>query len=136
MNNSSAQELRKKILELETQQAEELRILKQQVSDTYESFRPANIIKNTLDHALSSPDIKDKIIDSAIGLGTGFITKKILLKNENSATGKLLGTVLQFVVAGLVSKKTDVIKNIGKDIIEFGLNIIERYKEKKITAEE
>lgn len=136
MNKNSAQELRKKILELEIQQAEELKILKQHVSDTYESFRPANIIKNTLDQAWSSPDIKDKIIDSAIGLGTGFITKKILLKNGNTTTGKLIGTVLQFVVAGLVAKKTDVIKSIGKDIIQFGMNVIERYKEKKIQAEE
>jgi hypothetical protein len=127
MNSTSL--LKERIQQLEYQQTEALSEIKLEFSNIYESVKPINIIKNTLESSLNMPEIKDKLIDSLLGLATGFVTKKILVKNGDTAMGKVLGTVVQFAVAALVAKNSDKLKEVSRNILQYGLNLIENHDE-------
>ncbi|HMT34317.1 MAG: hypothetical protein IPL09_09070 [Bacteroidetes bacterium] len=127
MNSTSL--LKERIQQLEYQQTEALSEIKLEFSNIYESVKPMNIIKNTLESSLNMPEIKDKLIDSLLGLATGFVTKKILVKNGDTAMGKVLGTVVQFAVAALVAKNSDKLKEVSRNILQYGLNLIENHDE-------
>jgi len=133
MNSKSL--LKERIQQLEYQQTEALSEIKLEFSNIYESVKPMNIIKNTLESSLNMPEIKDKLIDSLLGLATGFVTKKILVKNGDTAMGKVLGTVVQFAVAALVAKNSDKLKEVSRNILQYGLNLIENHDEVTPTEE-
>ncbi|MBK9481150.1 MAG: hypothetical protein IPO02_04010 [Bacteroidetes bacterium] len=133
MNSTSL--LKERIQQLEYQQTEALSEIKLEFSNIYESVKPMNIIKNTLESSLNMPEIKDKLIDSLLGLATGFVTKKILVKNGDTAMGKVLGTVVQFAVAALVAKNSDKLKEVSRNILQYGLNLIENHDEVTPTEE-
>ena len=130
MNSTSL--LKERIQQLEYQQTEALSEIKLEFSNIYESVKP---IKNTLESSLNMPEIKDKLIDSLLGLATGFVTKKILVKNGDTAMGKVLGTVVQFAVAALVAKNSDKLKEVSRNILQYGLNLIENHDEVTPTEE-
>lgn len=109
--------------------------IKQQATGIYESFKPVNIIKRSLESSMEIPEIKEKLIHSLLGLATGFITKKILVKKSDSNMGKVLGTILQFVIAAIVAKNTDKIKEVSKSMLQYGLKMMESQDE-ETTVEE
>ena len=110
--------LNEMIILTEHKQAIQLHELKEQLHTTYESILPYNIIKNTLAKVRSSPDIKTTIINSVIGLGTGFLSKKILVGRSHNPVKNLFGTLIEFAVAGFVSKHPDGIKSTVKNFLE------------------
>ncbi len=91
----------------------DLALLKEQFHVAYESVKPINFIKSLLHEVTTSPEIKSDIATDIIGLGTGFISKKLLVHDSDSTFKKVIGTVLQFAVANVVAKNTNTIKNIG-----------------------
>lgn len=127
--------LKERILELEKKQEEGMSQIKQQATGIYESFKPVNIIKRSLESSMEIPEIKEKLIHSLLGLATGFITKKILVKKSDSNMGKVLGTILQFVIAAIVAKNTDKIKEVSKSMLQYGLKMMESQDE-ETTVEE
>lgn len=64
---------------LENKQAHELKLLKEQFQVAYESLKPINIIKSTFREVTSSPEIKNNIVNNAIGLTTGYLSRKVLV---------------------------------------------------------
>jgi hypothetical protein len=96
--------LNEKIEMLQYRQAEELVMLKEQFYCVYESIKPINLIKNTLQEVTSSPDIKNNLVNSAIGLTTGFLSKKIWEGATSNPIKKLVGTFLEFAIANVVAK--------------------------------
>ena len=127
--------LKQRIQELENKQTETLSEIKVDIANIYESVKPINIIKNTLEASLNMPEIKNKLIDSLLGLATGFVTKKVLVKNGDTAVGKVLGAIVQIAVAALVAKNSDKIKEISRDILQYGLNMIENHEEQSPSEE-
>ena len=103
---------------LQAKQAQELILLRDQFHHTYESLKPINLIRHTLKEASSSIEIKEGILNSAIGLTTGYFTKAILIGSSTNPVRKVLGTLLQFAVASVVSRNSEGIKSIGKVIID------------------
>ena len=100
-------DLKKAIHQLEHRQSVELGLLKDQVLLTYENLKPINILKNSLKNAISSPDLKNNIINTALGVTTGFVAKKIAVGNTHNPITKLLGTVLEIMVASKVSQNAE-----------------------------
>jgi hypothetical protein len=68
--------LRSAIETLEDEQAANWELLKRQFTDTYEVFRPVNLIKNTLKKVVSSEFLIDKLLGPALGLATAFLFRK------------------------------------------------------------
>src|SRR5687767_12655482 len=92
----NAAELKRRILELESQKIVDEQAMKAQFHETYEQFKPANILKNTVKEVASSPKFKQNLLNIALGLGTGFLSKKLVVGKNSGLLKKTLGTALQF----------------------------------------
>ena len=93
-------------------------LLKEQFHAACESIKPINLIKSTFRDMTKSPDIKKDVISSAVGLGTGFLSKKLFVGKSHSFVKKGIGTVIEFAIANLVSKNTDGIKAVGSTLLQ------------------
>ena len=120
--------LNKAISSLQNKQAQELKLLKEQFHLVYESLKPINLIKSTFHEVVLSPDIKNDILSNVIGLTTGYLSKKVLMGTSHNLIKRLLGTLLQFAIANVVTKHSDKIKSTGENIL---LHILNYRKEKK-----
>jgi len=101
-NINSASELTNAIQLLEIEQEFKGQLLKQQLHLTFESFKPANIIKGTFKSIITSPNLIDNIIGTSVGIATGYLSKKIVVGASSSIIRKLLGSVLQIGVTKAV----------------------------------
>jgi hypothetical protein len=110
-------DLKMAIRQLENKKVEEWLLLKDQFSAFYENSKPLTIIKNTFKEFISSPDLKTTLINGAIGLATGFITKKIVVGNTHNPVTKLLGYLVEMVVAKKVTGNADEIKSFGSSFL-------------------
>lgn len=98
---------------LKIKQADEMLMLKTEFLNTYESLKPINIIKGTLKKVISIPDIKGSIVNAAIGLASGYIAKKVVVGGSNNPCLKIIGSVLEMIVANKVANNAEDIKVAG-----------------------
>ncbi len=115
---SSVAELKNAIQLLEVEQDEKGLLLKEQLFITFESLKPANLLKSTVDDIASSPYLMDNILGSALGLFTGFLSKKIFIGASGNKVRKLIGHILQFGVTNFVALHPGAIKTIGWSFIQ------------------
>ena len=111
INNSI--ELKAAIQHLETKHLMQKQNITDQFNDTIESLKPMNLLKSSFNKIVRSPGLVEKIIDATVGLGAGFLSKKLLIGKSTSILKKLLGNALEFGVAGLITKNSSSIKNTG-----------------------
>lgn len=107
----TSESLKKMIAELEVRQDEEGQQLKEQLDITIKNLKPANIVKNIVKEFYASEDLVDEIINTAISVTSGVITKKLVIGKSNNQILKLVGLALQFGITTVVSKKFQVIKD-------------------------
>ena len=123
INNSS--DLHTSIAKLEQQKEFQKDLLTQQFHATCDSLKPINILKNSLNKVVHSPGTVENIINTTVSLGVGLLSKKLLIGKSSSIIKKILGTAMEFGVAGLISKQSNSIK-LG------GLNLLSKiFKSKK-----
>jgi hypothetical protein len=123
-----AAELKIAIQNLEFEQEVQGQLLKEHFFLTFDSLKPANLIKNTLQDITSSPYLLDNMLGSVMGMFTGFISKKIAVGASHNLFRKMAGSLLQFGVTNLVAQHSDILKTVGNFIIDR----IRHRKEKKI----
>jgi hypothetical protein len=111
------------IITMEKKHAYDLELLKEQFHVAYESLKPLNLIKSVFHDVTDSLEIKSNLINNAIGLCTGFLSKKLLTGSSQNPIKKVLGTLIQFGVANLVSKHSDDIKSIGGNFLKHFLKL-------------
>ena len=116
------------ILILESKQANDAALFKDQLKITYDSLKPSKLIKNTLDDLISLPDFDDNIVDTSLGLVTGFISKKIAVGTSHSVFQKFLGSLIQIGVTNIVTNNADQIKDFAKEKIN---NFLAKRQERK-----
>ncbi|MCC5929958.1 MAG: hypothetical protein JJU28_11985 [Cyclobacteriaceae bacterium] len=110
--------LSKEIAVLQEKQAREQWLLREQLNITHDSLKLINIIKKTLKEISSSSEIKRNFIGFAIGIGAGYLSKKILIGRTKNPVKKMLGTLMQFTIAYIVSKNADGIKVEGEKLVQ------------------
>ena len=115
---NSADNLRQAILELETKQTGEGKILKQQFQLAYESVKPINLIKSTFKEVTASQDLKDNLLNTTVGITAGYLSKKLFEGVSNNPLKKLLGTALMFGITNAVAKNPDAVKAAAKGIFK------------------
>lgn len=108
--------LNERIVLLETKRALESTLLKEQFHLTYESLKPINLIKSTFNEVTASPELKNNLLNNAIGLTTGYLSKKVFVRTSNNPIKKIIGALLQFAVTNVVSKHPGPIKSAGETI--------------------
>jgi hypothetical protein len=111
-------ELKEVIFMLEVQQVRQKIELKEHFQTTYRSFSPLNLVKSTFKEFTSSPDLATNLLNIGLGLATGFVTKKVLLGGTHNPIFKILGTLVELGVAGVVTKHPDGIKSAGLNVFK------------------
>jgi hypothetical protein len=117
-NITSIAGLKNSILLLEDEQSIKGQLLKEQLFLTYESLKPENLIRHTLKEISSSPYLIDNISGSAMGLLSGFLSRKLFVGSSGNLLKKLIGSILQFGVTNIVAQNSDVIKTVGQSILQ------------------
>jgi hypothetical protein len=115
-NITSTATLKDAIALLEVEQGLKGQQLKEQFYITYDSLRPINILKRTMKEISSSPYLIDNISGSAMGLLSGFLSKKIFVGTSGNLIRKLIGSVLQFGITNVVAQNSGIIKSVGQAI--------------------
>lgn len=113
-NITTTVELKNAIQYLEIEQATQGRLLKEQFHLTYKSLMPFNLFKSSLHEVTSSPFLIENILGTAIGLATGYFSKRMVVGASVNGMRKLLGSVLQVGVTKLVSKNPGAISSFGR----------------------
>ena len=103
---------------LEVLQARQKVELKVMLKATKESLTPWNLIKGTFNDIKESPDLKTNLLNAAIGLTTGFVTKKVLIGGSHNPLLRILGTLVEVGVAGAVAKHPDGLKSAGLSLFK------------------
>ena len=120
-NRNETETLNQLILAEETRYAYDLAQLKNQFHIAYESVKPINLIKNLFHEVTASPEIKNDLVSSVIGFGTGFLSKKLLLGSSHKPIKKIFGTLFEFAIANVASKHTAGIKLISENLWNYFL---------------
>ena len=93
----------------ENKKKSELSLIKQHYNFTINSLNPINLIKEKITNAVSSPGIKGKIFSTLFNLGTGVVTKNLLIGSSLNPIKKIAFNLLQSQVKKLVDNPpTDV----------------------------
>ena len=121
-NRNETDSLNELIILQEQKYNMQLELLKEQFLVAYESLKPINLIKSVFHEVTTSPEIQNDMASNAIGLGTGFLSKKLLMDDSHSPTKRMIGTIAQFAIANLVSKHSDTIKTIGGNLLKHFFN--------------
>ena len=119
---SSSVLLKNEIQLLEVEKAFQEQLLKEQIHATYESLKPVNLLRNTFSDVASSPFLIDNILGAAVGLATGYLSKKIVVGASGNIFRKLFGFMMQLGVTNTVTKHPDSIRSIGQFIYHHLLN--------------
>lgn len=109
--------LKENIILLEIEQEQNRLLLKEEFKQTFEALRPVNLFKNTFQEITESPDFKNNLIDSVIGIVTGFISKKIIVGNTHNPFKQIMGVLLQLTITSMVTKNADAIKSSIMEMI-------------------
>ena len=60
----------------------------------------------------------DKVIGTAVGLATGFITKKIIIGTSDNKFRKLIGSIFEFGVINIVAQRQNALKAVGRFLLQ------------------
>jgi CRISPR/Cas system CSM-associated protein Csm5 (group 7 of RAMP superfamily) len=116
-NITSTAGLKKAIQLLEAEKAASGKLLKEQFVSTYESFKPASLLRSTLHDISSSPNLIENILGTALGLGAGYLSRSILPGVTAMKFGKLISPVLQLGVTNFVAKQSGNIRSAGEVLL-------------------
>jgi len=107
---------------LESEQEINRKLLKEQFFITYESLKPISLLKSAINDISSSPYLVDNLSGTAIGLASGYLTKKLVVGSSGNLIRKLVGSILQFGVTNIVAQHSGTIKSVGQAILQHFLS--------------
>ena len=111
-NITSVETLEKAIRILEFEQSIKGELVKEQLMETYESLRIINLLKSSLKQTISSTSDVNDIAGMALGLISGYISKKVFVGTSENPFRRLFGSVLQVGVMGFISKHPERLKSL------------------------
>lgn len=115
---NSTYELSEAINSLTHQQSTQGKLLKDHFVATVQYFKPVNLIKETLDGVVNSPELVKNIISTSLGITTGFVTKKVIIGNSGNLLRKLIGNIIQIGITTAIATHPDEVKAAGGKIIQ------------------
>ena len=110
---TSVDGLHEAIVALESRRREQELELTIQLGLFYDSLRPVNIIKNTVRDLAGSSQVRQKVLTAAVGMASGYISRKLFFPLNTGPVKKIFGAALQLGIAGLVTGKGDAMKTVG-----------------------
>ena len=98
-------DLETRIFKLEQVHAKQMSDLKDSAVGIVESISPANLLRGALKDVVESPDLRNTAINTAIGIGAGFLGKKLYVGNSKNIFKRISGSAIQFLIANFVRNK-------------------------------
>ncbi|SRR3989339_816191 len=117
-NITTSAELKNAIQRLEYRQIENGQRLEEDFFVVIESLKPSNLIRNAMGNIVETPNLVDNIIGGALGLVSGYLTKKLAIGGSGNIIKKLLGTILQFGVTSVVAQHPRTIAAVGQFLLK------------------
>jgi len=114
---TSTDTLRSAIQLLEVERTTSGELFKEQFFQTYESFKPVNLLRGVVKDILSAPHLTEDVLGATVGLAAGYLTKKIIVGKSDDNIRNLVGSVLGNGVTNLVAQHPEMIKAIFRYII-------------------
>ena len=102
--------LKNTIKDLEDDQAISSELIKRQINHIKENLKPANIVKNSLNKAIASPNLVQNVLSITTGLATGYLTKKIAVGSKGNLLRRILGVSIQLGITTIVAQHPKAIK--------------------------
>jgi hypothetical protein len=99
-------ELQEAIREMELVQLHRKQALLKQIDITKQSFKPINLIKSTLRDFAGDKNTRHTLLQTAAGIGLGFLTKNMVTGKSASAAKNLLGGLVESGVQNLTGSET------------------------------
>jgi hypothetical protein len=118
---------------LEAEQKEHIDAIKTDMHDAYESLKPVHVIKTLVKELFTSPEVRQDLFQSGVGLGAGFLAKKLVVGNSHNLFKRLMGHLVQVSVTNMVNSNEEVIESKGRSLIQ---RLIKRYRPSEETDEE
>ena len=113
---NETESLNDRIIYLENKRSLQQKLIKEQFHNSIERLKPLNLIKNTFQEINSPSKVKNILLKVIIGIGTGTLTKKILVRGSHNPIKQLAGSIIEFSVANKIFKNADDIKLIAENL--------------------
>ncbi|HCL84296.1 MAG TPA: hypothetical protein DIC22_09985 [Chitinophagaceae bacterium] len=114
---TNAEELAEAIAELELKAAVQKKQIQEIFADLSENMKPVNLIRNSAKAVFSDIHTED-VLNALIGVGTGILSRRLILGRTRGLIGKTLGRAVQWGMAALVSKNAEKIKEKAGEWID------------------
>lgn len=111
---TSTADLKKAIQLLETEHAANGKQLKAHFYAAFETFKPVNLLRNTLKSITSSPNMLDNVLGTTLGLAAGFASNLLFKGMAGPALRKVISPVLQTGVTSFVAKNTGSFRSVAE----------------------
>jgi hypothetical protein len=102
---------------LEQRQSSEGQALREHFRLTYETMRPANLIKSALTEVTQSQDLKDHLVSTGVGLVAGHASKAVFESVSDSPMKGLVGTAIQFGITNAVARHPEVVLAASRGVL-------------------
>jgi hypothetical protein len=107
---TSVDDLKDAISQLEEEQTVSKQLFKEQLQLTVESLKPINLIRSTLNEAVSSSDFIGNLLGATLGQTAGYVSRQAAFGQTRNPIKKIFGSILQTGIAALISTYGDTIK--------------------------
>lgn len=125
---SSRADLRNSIQLLEIEHTANGKQLKAQFYAAYETFKPVNLLRSTLNDITSSPNMIENILGTSLGLAAGLASNLLFKGLAGPGIRKVLSPLLQSGVTSFVAKNTGSLRSKGE------LALLRIFRNKKVTS--
>ena len=131
--NSPKYQISMAIAELEEKKLIAFDEMKVQFYRSYESMRPINLLKSTINDLWNGSADNGGFGNNMIGVLSGLIVKNIVFRRSYNPIKIAAGITLQALSANFAEKNADIIKKAGKGILQIILYKIKSIKKQKTT---
>lgn len=97
--------LQSRIKELEELQQNQVDELKNSAGLLMHSLSPVQLLKSTFNKVSSTPHLKRTVLNTAMGIGAGFVGRKLYTGRSHSIISKIAGPAIQFFITNFVRNK-------------------------------
>jgi len=118
MEIKNSADLRAAITALENKKQEQRRQLAISYHAFTNSLKPINLIKSTFNSVKDSPGLTGTLLNAGIGLGVGFLSKRMLIGKSAGLIKRFFGPAIQMGVASVVANNAGNFKTIGKRLLQ------------------